>query len=330
MGTILVHLTVEKEHVKRSSLEVLSRSRALGDAIGLEVCAVALGSCANKVLGEIAAYGPDRILVLPDPSLNHPVNRVLIDALTSVIEHTDPEVVVFSSSETVKDILGALSVRVGAAALPEVSSFTYDGRRLEADRPVMAANQVATVESTEPRILVSVLSGAYEPEQKPGDPVVEEFGFAPGEAVGVERLRDPEDISEGTVADAVDLGEARIVVAAGRGVRDEDGRSLILELAGLLGGAIGASRAVVESGLLPASAQIGQTGKVVAPDLYFAIGISGAIQHVAGMVNSRVIVAINKDAEAPIFDYATYGLVGDLYEIIPLLIEKLKGLGLRA
>lgn len=330
MGTILVHVAVEEGLVKRSSLEVLSRCRVLGDATGLEVCAVALGSCANNVLGEITAYGPDRILVLADPSLHNPVNRVLIDALTSVIEHTEPEVVVFSSSERIKDILGALSVRVGAAALPEVASFTYDGRRLEVDRPVMAANQLATVESTESCTLVSVLSGAYEAEEKPSDPVVEDFDFTPGEAAGVERLKDPEDILDDTLADAVDLGEARIVVAAGRGVRDENGRALILELAGLFGGATGASRAVVESGLFPASAQIGQTGKVVSPDLYFAVGISGAIQHVAGMANSRVIVAINKDAEAPIFDYATYGLVGDLYEIVPLLIEKLKDLGLRA
>jgi electron transfer flavoprotein alpha subunit len=122
----------------------------------------------------------------------------------------------------------------------------------------------------------------------------------------------------------VDLNEAQVVVAAGRGVKDEEARRLVDELVAVTGAAIGASRAVVETGMFPATAQIGQTGKVVSPTLYFAVGISGAIQHVAGMANSKVIVAINKEADAPIFQYATYGLVGDLYKILPPLIAELK------
>jgi electron transfer flavoprotein alpha subunit len=128
----------------------------------------------------------------------------------------------------------------------------------------------------------------------------------------------------GAATGAVDLNEARVVVAAGRGVKDEAAKALVEALAEVTGAAIGASHAVVEKGMFPATAQIGQTGKVVSPELYFAVGISGAVQHVAGMNNSRVIVAVNQNADAPIFDVATYGIVGDLYQVLPPLIEEIK------
>ena len=152
------------------------------------------------------------------------------------------------------------------------------------------------------------------------EPTVETVVFESDASTVRQTLREVVAAASG----AVDLSDARVVVAAGRGVKDEEGKRLIEELAEVTGAAIGASRAVVESGMFPATAQIGQTGKVVSPDIYFAIGVSGAIQHVAGMNNSRIIVAINSNPDAPIFDVATYGIVGDLYKVLPPLIEELK------
>ena len=186
--------------------------------------------------------------------------------------------------------------------------------------PVLAAKYLVDVSSDAALTLISVRSGAYQPVESPADselvPVTVDFdSLSP-----VSRLREILESSSG----GIDLSEAEVVVAAGRGVKDEEGKALVLELADVLGAAIGSSRAVVESGLFPATSQIGQTGKVVSPDLYIAVGISGAIQHVAGMLNSRTIIAINKDPEAPIFQYATYGLVGDLYKILPALSRAMK------
>jgi len=204
--------------------------------------------------------------------------------------------------------------------LPDVSSFSFDGDAVVCERPVMAAKKMAETRSAHPLVFVSVRSGSYEVTAAPVDGSVEALSVPMNaETLGL-TLRE----IVRTASDTVDLSEANVVVAAGRGVRDESGRDLVQELASITGAAIGASRAVVETGLFPATAQIGQTGKVVSPDLYFAVGISGAIQHVAGMSNSRIIVAINKDADAPIFDVATYGLVGDCFQILPLLNAELK------
>jgi electron transfer flavoprotein alpha subunit len=220
----------------------------------------------------------------------------------------------------VKDILGALSIRCGADAVPDVASFDIDGDKVVAKRPVMAAKFIASVHSKGLPAFVSVRAGSYSAEEAPGEMEVVSKPRPCLRRVGTAQLREVLESALGTV----DFSDARVVVAAGRGVRDEEGRRLVEELAAVFGAAIGSSRAVVENGLFPATSQIGQTGKVVSPDLYFAIGISGAIQHVAGMQNSRVIVAINKDADAPIFKYATYGIVGDLYKVLPPMIEALR------
>lgn len=320
MATLLVYLAVQEGRVKRSSLEVLTRVRALAEAGGHTVAAAVVAPDAQAHVETAGRYGARQVYTVAHAVFAQPLNTPLLAALEAVAAAAQPRLVAFASSEQVKDVLGALAVRLDGAALPDVSAFRLTDGGVEATRPVMAAKILARTEARATPVLVSVRSGSYEAAEAPTTPDVVEvpFDFDAGS------LRQTLREIVRTTGDAVDLSEARVVVAAGRGVRDEAGRALVEELAGVFGAALGASRAVVESGLFPATAQVGQTGKVVAPDLYFAVGISGAIQHVAGMANSRVIVAINKDADAPIFKYATYGLVGDLYKILPPLIDELK------
>lgn len=320
MNGILVVAAVQDGRIKRSSLEVLSRARAVAADLGVACNAVVLHVHASGFAGELHEYGASTVYAVSDPVFSAHVNTPVLAGLEAVINLASPRLVAAASTEALKDILGALAVRVDAAVLPDVASFSASANAVSGERPVMAAKMMAETSTSHPRVLVTVRSGSYEATKAPVDGTVQEIDFTFSESSLVQTLK--EVVRSAT--DTVDLSEAAVVVAAGRGVRDETGRALVQDLAATLGGAIGASRAVVETGLFPATAQIGQTGKVVSPDLYFAIGISGAIQHAAGMLNSRVIVAINKDPDAAIFQYATYGLVGDLFKILPLLTAELK------
>lgn len=320
MGSVLVVAAVQDGRIKRSTLEVLSRSRDVAASLGVPCEAVIMHPDGARFAGDLHAYGASTVHVVAHPIFANHLNTPVLAALEQVISDRNPRLVVAASTEAIKDVLGALAVRCDAAVLADVASFEADEQTVTAERPVMAAKMMAQTSTSHSRVLVSVRSGSYEASEGAVSGTVVDVPFAFDDASLRQTLRD----IVRTTGDMVDLSEARVVVAAGRGVRDAEGKKLVDELAATLGAAIGASRAVVETGLFPATAQIGQTGKVVSPELYFAIGISGAIQHVAGMSNSRVIVAINKDGDAPIFDYATYGLVGDLFKIMPPLIEELK------
>lgn len=320
MSRILTCLAVQDGKIKRSSLEVLSHCRTLAHDHGWDVESVVLHPDAAALAETVQRYGAQKVYLLDHPALQNHLNAPVLAALHHVITQTDPQVVAFASSEAVKDILGALAVRTGSAVLSDVAAFHLVDGGVEATRPVMASKLLARSQALGERVLVSVRSGAYEAQEAPTAAAIEHLTFDVAADAPQPQVRQLVQDTMGTL----DLSEARVVVAAGRGVKDEAGKKLVEELADTLGAALGASRAVVESGLFPASSQVGQTGKVVSPDLYVAVGISGAIQHVAGMQNSRVIVAINKDGDAPIFNYATYGIVGDLYKVLPPLIDELK------
>jgi len=320
MSTILTHIAITDGKIKRSSLEVLSRAKELADQGGHSVEAVILNPDASSFTGQVSKYGASKIYTVENPIFKNHINTAILRGLSKVVEQAQPSIVAFASTEGTKDILGALAAHLDAAVLPDVSSFELNGEKVHATRPVMAAKIMGNVEAKGDTILLSVRSGSYDLTENPVDAEIVPVDFTVDDDHIKATLREIISAS----GDTIDLSEAETIVAAGRGVKDEDGQKLISELASVLNAGIGASRALTESGVYDPSLQIGQTGKVVSPQLYIAVGISGAIQHVAGMANSKVIVAINKDPDAPIFEIADYGIVGDLYQVLPPFIEELK------
>lgn len=320
MSTLLTVISVNDGKIKRSSLEILSRCNKLAADNDLKSAALIIDANATEIAEQLKNYGPEAIYTIEHPIFKNHLNTPVLKALSSAIDHIQPQLVAFPSTESSKDVIGALAANKDAAALSDLSEFELTGNGVRGKRPVMASKIISSVEATGNPVIISVRSGSYEVVEKSSGAPVEaiEFSFSDDEL----RITLKEIISSSS--DRVDLSEAEVVVAAGRGVKDEEGRNLISELASVLKAGIGASRALTEKGDYDPSLQIGQTGKVVSPQLYIAVAISGAIQHVAGMANSKVIVAINKDPDAPIFDIADYGLVGDLYKILPPFIEELK------
>lgn len=320
MSTLLTHIAISDGKIKRSSLEVLSHLRQQAEANGHTLEAVIIDADASSYVERVQQYGPSKIYTVEHPVFKRHLNTPLLKALSQVIDTTDPYLVAFASTEGTKDILGALAARHDAAALSDVSAFELTDGGIQATRPVMAAKILSENHARGDKILVSVRSGSYDLNEKETNAEVTEIDFSIEESKIKTTLRE----IIGATGDKVDLTEAETIVAAGRGTKDEEGQKLVSELASVLHASVGASRALTEAGIVDPSLQIGQTGKVVSPQLYIAVGISGAIQHVAGMTNSKVIVAVNKDPDAPIFDIADYGIVGDLYKVLPPFIEALK------
>ncbi|MEM1042648.1 MAG: electron transfer flavoprotein subunit alpha/FixB family protein [Bacteroidota bacterium] len=321
MPTILSYITLADGEPTRASLGVLTRCRELARAHGHALAAVIAAPDAESGAEVVQRYGAATVYAVSDDAFEQALNPHLVDALAAVIERAQPVLVAFPSTERVKDILGALAVRTGGVAVSDVAAFDLADAGLDTLRPVMTAKLLARTRAEAPEgapVLVSVRNGSYAAEEAPVEGAVEAVPFEAG------KVRQTLREVIASVSDGVDLSDARIVVSAGRGVKDEAGKQLVEELAAVTGAAIGASRGNIETGMFPEEALVGQTGKVVSPDIYFAIGMSGALQHLAGMSGSRVIVAVNKDPDAPIFDVATYGLVGDLYEVLPALIAEIK------
>jgi electron transfer flavoprotein alpha subunit len=280
-----------------------------------------LGAGAKAAAAEVTGYGAEKVLAAEDGSLANYVGERFAPTVAAVAKSTGAKVVVATASSYGKDLLPRVAAKLAAGYAPDVSAVMSEGGKLTFKRPMFAGNAYGICEVTTAVQVVTCRQSEFQAAEPSG-------GASPIESVAV-AAPDPgaarvEFVSmESAKSERPDLGEARVIVSGGRALKEQFAQVLD-PLANLIGAAVGASRAACDAGYAPPELQVGQTGRVVAPQLYFAIGISGAIQHLAGMKGSKVIVAINKDPEAPIFQVADFGLVADLFQAVPELATELK------
>lgn len=306
------------------ALEILGKGRELADKLACELAAAVFGPGAGDDAAGLFAAGADRVYVVANDALKDFTPRPYAKALAQLGREMKPAIILAGATTQGRDLAAAAA--------------TYLETGLAADCVGLDLNDAGLLRQTRTTCGGRVMSDWITPDARPQFATVRPKAMKPldpdpsrsGETVTFEAALSPEDVVSQVVSfleaeEEVNLGEADIIVSAGRGLGNPEGFELVKKFATSLGAAVGASRAAVDAGWIEYSRQVGQTGRTVSPKLYFACGISGAVQHLAGMGTSDVIVAINKDEEAPIFKIATYGIVGDLYEIIPALIGELKG-----
>ncbi len=309
--------------VAHVAYELLGIGRTLADDLNVELCAVLLGASENEAQ-ELIKWGAEKVYHAKDNIFNTFNDEPYSKILTRLIAKNKPEIILCGATPLGRSFIPRVAARLRTGLTADCTSLKIDKetRNLLQIRPAFGGNIMATIvcpnkrpqmATVRPRVMKP---GVYNPDRK-------------GEIIDVpsdnlsSRTKVIETVKEGTGC-FVNLQEAEIIVSGGRGLGDAKGFKLIQELAEVLGGAVGSSRAAVDAGWIPYRHQVGQTGKTVCPKIYIACGISGAVQHLVGMQSSDIIIAINKNPDAPIFNVATYGIVGDLYEIIPLLIKKIK------
>lgn len=311
---ILVLVEHDGQRVKRSSLAGVELARRLGGPYTLAL----IGHGIQALATSLQSYGADAVLVVEDPSLAEPLADRYAHAVTQLARHTSATRVVGISSTFTKDVLPRAAALLDAAMLTDVLSVESAGGSLQFTRPIQAGSLCATVALEGDIWVLTGRNTAFQaPEPGTGSSPIQAIAFdATGLKAGMRFVT-----REAPSSARPDLGEARIVVSGGRPLNDKDTfEKLIGGLADALGGAVAATRAAVDTGMAPNDLQVGQTGKTIAPELYIGVGVSGAIQHMAGVKDSRIIVAINRDPDAPVFQMATYGLVGDLFKIVPEMI----------
>ena len=315
MAKIWVYAEQSQGRPAGTALELLTRARELGD-----VDAIALGPGARDAAPALGAHGARRVLVNEDAAFTEYLAEPAVDCLAALASGEPPDIVLFAFSADSREVAGRLAARLGVGLISNAMDVECDGDAVRAKVPYFGGAKVATYLANARPAIVLIRPKSFEAAEGGGDAEVVEVPAAIGE--GSKRSRIVETKTE--AADKVKLEDARVVVSGGRGLGGPENFHYVEELADALGGAAGASRAVVDAGWVPYAMQVGQTGKTVRPGVYIAAGISGAMQHTVGMKGAKVIVAINKDPDAPILKMADLGVVGDALKILPRLTEAVK------
>ena len=320
---ILIFIEHKAGVLNKTSLEAIAAAQKLGGDIGQTVSAVVLGSGVQTLAQEVAAYDLSKVIYVDNAQLADYTPDAYAAAMEQVVRAGDPQYVIMSHTYLVRDFAPKLAARFGKGLISDCIRMKADGGKITFTRRIFLGKLDADIVADgESPIFVTFQSGAFRGEKavKGNGAAVETLPVEIGEI----RMKPEAPFQESK--QAVDLSKADVIVAVGRGIKSKDNIALAEKLAEVLGGDLAASRPICDAEWLPIDRQIGSSGQTVAPKLYVAVGISGAIQHLVGMKNSKTIVAINKDPEAPIFDVADYGIVGDLFEVLPVLTEAIKKL----
>lgn len=317
----------DEKNIEGVSLELLGAGRELADKLNVPLAGVLLGDEIRSLANHVIYYGADIVYMVDHPVLKQYRTEAYMKAVTLLAEKYKPEIFLYGATPNGKDLASAIAtdLSTGLTADTTMLDIDFEKRLLEASRPAFGGNIMATILCKKHRPQMATVRPkvmkALNPDYSRNGQIIEEEISIREEDMRTKVLQIVKDITK-----RANLSDAHVIVAGGKGLGDMQGFQLIHELAETIGASVGGTRDAIEAGWLPHELQIGQTGETVTPKVYFAVGISGAIQHVVGMKNSEIIIAINKDSNAPIFDVATYGIVGDAHEVIPKMIEQFKAL----